>query len=66
MIIPWHMDYTEATPTRLRVPAREATDEAKLERAMPVCWHQGGGTVAARGLLAEPRTHGNESTCGQY
>ena len=56
------MEYTEGTVTRLRGPAREATDAAKFERAASACRHQGGITVAARSLLAEPRAPGNEAT----
>ena len=61
-ILPWLMQYTEGTATRFRGPAREATDAAKFERAVSACRHQGGMTVAARILLAEPRAPGNEAT----
>ena len=54
--------YTEGTATRLRGPAREATDATKVERTASACRHRGGMTVAARGLLAEPRVPGNEAT----
>ena len=50
------------TATRFRGPAHEATDAAKYERAASACRHQGGITVAARGLLAEPRGLGNGPT----
>ena len=33
MILPWLIEYTEGTATRLRGPAREATDATKFERA---------------------------------
>ena len=61
-ILPWHMEYTEGTATRLRGPAREATDAVKFERAASACRHQGGITVAACILLAESRAPGNEAT----
>ena len=61
-ILPWLMEYAEGTATRLRGPAREATDSAKFERATSACRDQGGKTVAARGLLAETRAPGNEAT----
>lgn len=61
-LIPWLMEYTGRAATRLRGPAHEATEEAKFERASSACRHQGGVTVAARGLLAEPRAPGNEVT----
>ena len=41
-IFPWLMEYTEGTATRLRGPAREATDAAKFENAESACRHQGG------------------------
>ena len=62
MILPWLMEYTEVTATCLRGPARESTDAAKFERAASACRHQGGITVSARVLLAEPRAPGNEAT----
>ena len=61
-VLPWLMAYTEGTATLLRGPAREATDVTKFERAASACRHQGGITVAARGLLAEPRAPGNYAT----
>ena len=61
-ILPWLMDYTEGTKTCLREPARDATDAAKFERAASACRHQGVITVAARGLLTEPRAPGSEAT----
>ena len=61
-ILPWVIEYTGGTATRLRGPAREATDAAKLERAASACRHQEGKTVAARSLVAEPRAPGNEAT----
>ena len=41
-ILPLLMEYAEGTATRLRGPAREATDAAKFERATSACRHQGG------------------------
>ena len=61
-ILPWHMEYTEGTATRLRGPAREVTDAAKFVRAASACRHQRGITVAACSLLVEPRAPGNEAT----
>ena len=60
-ILPLPMEYTEGTATRLRGPAREATDAAKFQGAASACRHQMGITVAARSLLAEPRAPGNEA-----
>ena len=40
----------------------QAADAAKFERAASAGRHQGGITVAARSLLAEPRAPGNEAT----
>ena len=61
-ILPWLVEYTEGTATCLRGPACEATEAAKFERDSSAGRHQGGITVAARGLLAEPRAPGNEAT----
>ena len=61
-ILPWFMECTEGAATRLRGAVRAATDAAKFERAALACRHQGGIAVAARSLLAEPRTPGNEAT----
>ena len=61
-ILPWLMEYTEGTATRLRGAAHEATDAAKFERAASAWRHQGGITVVARWFLAEPRAPGNETT----
>ena len=40
----------------------EAADVAKYEKALSACRHSGGVSVAARGLLAEPRAPGDEVT----
>ena len=61
-ILPWLMEYTKDTATRLRGLEREATDAAKFERAASACRHQGGITVAAHSLLAELHAPGNEAT----
>ena len=61
-VLSWLIDYNEGTATRLRGGARKATEAAKFKRAASACRRQGGIPVAARGLLAEPRTPGNEST----
>ena len=42
------------------MPPEEASAEAKLERASSACRHAEGVKVAARNLLAEPRSEGNE------
>ena len=61
-ILPWIMENTEGTATLLRGLARKATDATKFERAASTYRHQGGITVAASGLLAEPRAPGNAVT----
>ena len=61
-ILPWLMEYAEGTATRLRGPAREATDAAKFKSAASACRHPGGITIAARGLLEGPRAPRNEVT----
>ena len=42
--------------------AQEASEEEKLERASSACGHEGGIKVAARNLLAKPRSVGNDET----
>ena len=54
-ILRWIIECTAGTATRPRGLARESMDAAMSERASSTCQHQGGMTVVARGLLAEPR-----------
>lgn len=61
-ILPWPMEYTEGTVTRLRGPVRGATGAVKFERAASAYRHQGEVTVEARGLLVESRAPSNEAT----
>ena len=41
-------------------PSPRAAEATKYERASSSCRHSGGVSIAARGLLAEPRALGNE------
>ena len=61
-LFPWLMAYTRRRDSGQRDAANEASEEAKLERASWTCRHAGGVKVAARILLAEPRSAGNEET----
>ena len=62
LLIPWQMAFTRGRDSRPRDAALEASEEAELERASSACRHAGGVKVAARNLLAEPRSAGNEQT----
>ena len=62
LLLPWLMAYTRRRDSRERNAANEDSEEAKLERASSVCRHAGGLKVAARALLAEPHSAGNEET----
>ena len=53
---------TRGGDSRPRDAAHEASEEAKLERASSACRHAGGAKVAARNLLAEPRSPRTEET----
>ena len=61
-MLPWLMEHTKGTAIRFRRPTPEATDAAKFKRAALACRHQWEITVAADGLLAEPRALGSEAT----
>ena len=54
------MAFTRGGDSRPRDAAHKASEEAKLERASSACRHAGGVRVAARNLLAEPRSPGTE------
>ena len=56
LLLPWLMAFTRGRDSRPRDAALEASEEAKLERASSACRHAGGVKVAARNLLAEPRS----------
>ena len=56
------MAFTRGGDSRQRDAAQEASEEEKLERASSLCSQAGGIKVAARNLLAEPRSVGNEET----
>ena len=62
LLLPWLMAFTRGGDSRPRDAAHEASEEAKLERASSACRHAGGVKVAARNLLAEPRSPGTEET----
>ena len=62
LFLPWLMAYKRRRDSRQRDAAREASEEAKLERASSACRHAEGVKVAARTLLAEPRSAGNKET----
>ena len=56
----WLVAFTRGRNSWPRDAALEASDEAKLERASSACRYAGGVKVAARNLLAEPRSEGKE------
>ena len=62
LLPPWLMECASRASTRHRGPTYEATDAAKCERASSACRHSGWVSVAAPGLLTEPRAHGDEVT----
>ena len=62
LVLPWLMVFTRGRDSRPRDAALEPSKEANLERASSVCRHAGGVKVAARNLLAEPRSEGTEDT----
>ena len=61
LLLPWLLAFTRGRDSG-RDAALEASEEGKLQRASSVCRHAGGLKVAARNLLAEPRSAGNEET----
>ena len=60
LLLLWLVAFTRGRDSRSRDAALVASEEAKLERASSACHHTGGVKVAARNLLAEPRSEGNE------
>ena len=60
--LPWLMEYTKAASARSRGQEQEETEEDKFRRAGQACRHSGGVKDAARALLAEQRSPGNEET----
>ena len=62
LLLPWLIAYTRREGLRKRDVSQEALEEAKLTRASSACLHAGGAKMAARNLLAEPRSAGNEET----
>ena len=62
VLLPWLTAFTGRRDSRPRDAAVEGLEEAKLERASSTCRHAGGVEVAARNLLAEPRSGGKEQT----
>ena len=62
LLLLWLMEYTRRTSTRQSGQACEETDVDMFKKASSPCHHQGGVTVAARSLLAEPCAPGNEET----
>lgn len=61
-LLPWLIDYTKAASARSRDEVPEETQEDKFKRAEQACCHSGGAKDAARALLAEPRSPGNDET----
>ena len=59
LLLPWLLAFTRGRDSG-RDAALEASEEGKLQRASSVCRHAGGLKVAARNLLAEPRSEGKE------
>ena len=62
VLLPWLTAFTGRRDSRPRDAAVEGLEEAKLERASSTCRHAGGVEVAARNLLVELRSEGNEET----
>ena len=60
----WLMAYTRRGDSRQRDTAQEASMEAKVERVSLMCHPAGEVKVAARTLLADPRSAGNDETYG--
>ena len=56
------MTFTRGGDSGQRDATQEASEEEELERTSSACSHAGGVKVAARNLLAEPRSAGNEQT----
>lgn len=56
LLLSWLMAYTRRGNTRLRYVAQKVSEEANLERASSACGNAGGMEVAARPLLAKPRS----------
>lgn len=61
-MVSWLMGHTRRASAMCSDPAHQATDETNFKRTSSACRHPGGVTVAARGLLAEPRAPGSEAT----
>ena len=62
LLLPSLMAFTGVGDCRQRDAAQEASEEKKLERASSACSQARGVKVAARNLLAEPRSAGSEET----
>ena len=58
----WLTTFSRGRDSRPRDAALEDSEEAKLERTSSACRHAGGIKVAARNLLAESPSEGNEET----
>lgn len=54
--------HTKAAGARRRGPTREETQENRFKRAEKACRHSGRVKDAARALLAEQRSPGNDAT----
>ncbi|CAB1098462.1 unnamed protein product [Ectocarpus sp. CCAP 1310/34] len=61
-VLPWLIEYTKAASARSRGPAREDTPDDKFKRAARACRHSGGVKDAARALLADQPSPGNDET----
>ena len=59
LLLPWLVAFTRGGDSRQRDATQQASEEEKLERASSACSHAVGVKVAARKLLAEPRSTGN-------
>ena len=62
LLVPWSMAFTRGGDSKQRDAAQEASEEEKLERASLAHDHAEGVKVAARNLLAESRSAGNEES----
>ena len=61
-LLPWLIEYTKARRPRSRGAAQEITPDDKYKRASQACRHSGRVKDAARALLAEQPSPGNDAT----
>ena len=61
-LFPWLIEYTKVWRPRSRGAAQQPTPDDKYKRASQACRHSGGVKDAARALLAEQPSPGNDAT----